>query len=78
VLLRQAWGDGSHSLEHRQSGPHSPLRVVFVRQRIAKVDQQAIAQVLDNVPIKALDDWGTGGLVGAYRGAVVLWVELPR
>jgi hypothetical protein len=42
VLLLQAGGKDSYGLEHRQSCPHGTLRVVFVRQRIAKVDQQAI------------------------------------
>ena len=70
-------GERSHGLDHRQAGPHGPLRVVFMRQRIAKVDQQAIPQVLGNVPVKALDDRGTGGLVGPHHVAVVFRVELP-
>jgi hypothetical protein len=78
VLLLQAGGEGCHGLDHRQASPHGALRVVFVRQRIAKVDQQAISQVLGNIPIEALDDRGTGGLVGPHRGAVVLRVELAR
>ena len=77
MLLFHAGGEGLHRLDHRQAGPHGALRVVFVRQRIAKVDQQAIAQVLRNVPVEALDDRGTGGLVGSHHGAVVLRVEVP-
>jgi hypothetical protein len=77
LLLLQAGGKCPHGLDHRQSCPHGALRVVFVRQRIAKVDQQAIPQVLGNVPIEAPDDRDTGGLVGPHRGTVVLWVELP-
>jgi hypothetical protein len=77
ALLLQASGEGSHGLDHRQSCPHGALRVVFVRQRIAKVDQQAIPQVLGNVPTETLDDRGAGGLVGSHCGAVVLRVELP-
>src|SRR5262249_55686579 len=78
LLLLQAGGKCPHSLDHCQSCPHGALRVVFVCQRIAKVDQQTIPQVLGNVPLEALDDRGTGGLVGPHRGAVVLRVELPR
>ena len=48
-----------------------------MRLRIAKVDQQAIAQVLRNVPVKALDHVGTGRLVGAHHLAEVFRVELP-
>jgi hypothetical protein len=33
-----------------------------MRLGIAKVDQQAITEILGNMPLKALDDLGTGGL----------------
>jgi hypothetical protein len=49
-----------------------------MRLRIAKVDQQAIAQILGDMPGKALDDVHTGGLVGADDFAQVFGVELPR
>jgi hypothetical protein len=44
---------------------------------IAKVDQEAIAQILGNVPLKAPDHLGASGVVGAYHLAPVFWIELP-
>ena len=48
-----------------------------MRLRIAKVDEQAIAQILGNMPVKALDDGRAGGLIGAHHLAEVFRVELP-
>ena len=47
-----------------------------MRLGIAKVDQQAIAQILGNMALEALDDLGTGLLIGAHHLAVVFRVEL--
>jgi hypothetical protein len=44
--------------------------------RITKVDQQAIAEILGNVSLKALDDRGTGGLIGSDDLPVVFRVKL--
>src|SRR5262249_29285299 len=63
--------------DHRQSCPHGALRVVLVRQRVAKVDEQTISQVLGNVPTEALDDRSTGRLVRTHRSTVVFRVEVP-
>ena len=49
---------------------------VFVRLRLAKVDQQAIAEVLRHVAVKGLDRRHGGLLVGTHHAAVVLRVEL--
>ena len=51
-----------HGLHDAQPGPHGPLRVIFVGQGIAKVDQQAIAEVLGDMPLKAGDHLGAGRL----------------
>ena len=45
---------------------------------IAEVHQQAIAEVLGNVAVKALDDLGTGGLIGPDHGAEVFRIESTR
>src|SRR5207245_6975906 len=52
------------------------LRVVFVRLRIAKVDQQAVAQILRNIPVEALDHVGAGLLVYPHHVAPVFRIEL--
>ena len=48
-----------------------------MRLGIAEVHQQAVAEVLSNVA-KALDDLGTGGLIGPHHGAEVFHIELTR
>ena len=58
-------------------GAHGPLGVVFMGLGIAKVHQQAIAEILRNIPVKALDDRGAGLLVGPHHLAQVFRVELP-
>jgi len=37
---------GAHHLDNPQPGPNSTLGIVFMRLRIAEVDQQPIAQIL--------------------------------
>src|SRR5437899_7319363 len=44
---------------------------------VTKVDQEAIAQILRNVSLKAPDHLGAGGLVSTYHLAPVFWIELP-
>ena len=53
--------DGLH---HPQCGAHRALTIILVRLRIAKIDQQAVAQILRDVPLKALDRLGTDPLIG--------------
>ena len=47
-----------------------------MRLGIAKVDQQAIAEILGDMALKALDDLGAGRLVGPHHLAQVFGVEL--
>jgi hypothetical protein len=44
---------------------------------IAKVDQEAIPEILGNMPLKALDDLSASILVGAHYLTVILRVEPP-
>ena len=74
---QQAGRQRPHRLQHAQAGAHGALRVIFMRLRIAKVDEQAIAQVLGDMPSKALDHGDAGGLVGADHLAEVFGIELP-
>ena len=78
ALLRCQPGlEGGQGVEHPQPGPHRPLGIVFVRLRIAEVHEQAIPEVLGNGALKALDDGGAGGLIGADHLTVIFGVELP-
>ena len=74
---QQAGRQRPHRLQNAQAGAHGALRVIFMRLRIAKVDEQAIAQVLGHMPGKALDHGDAGGLVGADHLAEVFGIELP-
>ena len=57
---------------------HRPLRVVFMRLGPAKIHQQSVTEVLGNMPLVALDDLGTGLLIGAQDSTKVFGVELAR
>jgi hypothetical protein len=66
----------SQGLHHSEPGAHGPLRIVFMRLRIAKVHQQAIAEILGDMALEALNDLGTGLLIGGNHLAPVFRVEL--
>jgi hypothetical protein len=65
ALPLQAGIELAQGLHDAQPGPHRPLRVVFVRLWVAKVDEQAVAQILRDMPLKAGDHLGTGVLISA-------------
>ena len=65
-----------HGLHHPQPGAHGPLRVIFMRQGVAEVDQQAIAEILGDIALKAGDHLGAGVLIGPHHLAQLLGVEL--
>ena len=76
VLWLQAGIQRCHGVHHGQPGAHRPLGGIFVRLRIAKVDQQTIAQVLRHVAVKGLHRRHRGLLIGPHHGAVVFWIKL--
>jgi hypothetical protein len=77
-LLRQAGIELAHGLHHPQPGPHRSLGVIFVREGVAKVDQQAITEVLGDMAFIAGDHLGAGVLIGPHHLAPVLRIELAR
>ena len=66
----------AHGLQDAQCRTHGALRIVFVRLRKAKVDQHAIAEILGDIAIKALDNASTGLLVCPDDLPQVFRVEL--
>jgi hypothetical protein len=74
--LCQAGIQRPHGVEDAQASAHGPLGVVFVRLRVAKVHQQAIAEILRDIPVKAPGDLDAGGLIGQHDLAEVFRVEL--
>src|SRR5262249_56950634 len=65
----------AHRLHHPQSSADSALRIIFMRLGIAKIHEQAVAEILSDMPLKALDDLGTGSLVSTYHLTQVFGVE---
>jgi hypothetical protein len=65
-----------HGFHHSQSSSYCPLRIIFVRLGIAKVDQQPIAQILRDMPLKAGDHLATGVLISPHHLAPVFGVKL--
>jgi hypothetical protein len=61
--LLQARIQEPNGLDNAQPGLHRALRIVLMRLRIAKIHQQAIAEVLGNMALEALDDLRAGLLV---------------
>jgi len=75
-LWLQAGIQRCHGVHNGQPGAHCPLGGIFVRLGIAKVDQQAIAQVLRHVTVEGLHRHHRGPLVGAHYGPVVFRIKL--
>src|SRR5262249_12140871 len=63
MMLGKVDIEGLHGCHHPQAGLHRPLYVVLMSLRIAKIDQQAVTEILRNIPLKALNHLGTGGLI---------------
>src|SRR5262245_21856428 len=55
VLLLQTSVQRCHGVDDGQPGAHRPLGGIFVRLRIAKVDEHAITQILRYVAIEGLE-----------------------
>jgi hypothetical protein len=74
-LPHEAGIESSHGLYDPQPGSHRPLRVVFVRQRVAEIDEQAIAEILSDMALIAGHHLGAGRLIGAHHLAPLLGVQ---
>ena len=67
----------SQGLKDPQPGPHRPLGVIFVRQGVAEVDQEPIAEVLGDMPLEAGDHLGADLLIGTDHLTEVFGIKLP-
>src|SRR5262249_2871544 len=76
MLLLQTAIEVPHARDHPQSGPHGALGIVFMGLRIAKVDEEPIAEVLRDITLKLLDHLGARGLIGAHDLPEVFGIEL--
>ena len=64
----------SERIQQGQPCPDGPLGVIFMRHRIAKIHQHAVAQVLRDIAVKPLHHLGTGLMVGLQHLAVLFRV----
>lgn len=67
---------GRHGLDNPQTSVCGALRVIFMGLRIANIDEQAIPEIRRDMPIKALDDLSTDGLIRPDHLPQVFGVEL--
>ena len=74
--LFQAGIELRHRFHDPQPRPHRPLGIIFMGLGIAEVDQQAIAEILGDIPVIAGDHLGAGLLIGPHDLAPVFRVEL--
>src|SRR5215470_16195401 len=77
-LPPQASSKLPHGVEHPEPSPYGALGVIFVRQGVAEVDQQAIAEILRDMALKAGDHLGAAILVGAHNLPQLFGVKLRR
>ncbi len=68
----------SHRLDNPQSRIDGARRIIFVRHGEAKIDEQAIAQILRNVPLITPNDFGGCLLIGAHHLAQIFGIEFTR
>ena len=76
MVSHQGRVQDTDGLDNSQAGVHGPRGIVFMRLRIAKIHQQSIAEILRNMPGKALDNCRADGLVGADDLVQIFRVEL--
>jgi hypothetical protein len=58
-----------------EASAHRPLGVILMRPGIAEVDEQAVAEILGDMAVEALDDLGTCSLIGSHHLTPLFGVE---
>jgi hypothetical protein len=76
LLARQPGIEHGDRLHHPEPALDGPLGIIFMGVGIAEVDQQAIAQILGDVAVKALDHLGTRGLICQNHVAQLFRIQL--
>jgi hypothetical protein len=69
ILSLRAAIQGAHGLDDAQARVHRAPGVVFMGYRVAKMDQQAIAEALGDMARVGLDDRGRSFLIGTDHRA---------
>src|SRR5215510_9283972 len=65
-----------HRSEDTKASAYSPLRIIFMGLRIAKIHEEPIPKELGDVPVIAANHLRTGGLIGTDHIPVLFRVEL--
>ena len=73
---RAAPAEAALGLHDAKARTHSPLRVVFVRHRIAEVGENAVTEILSDATTKVLDDRGGSGQIAPDEPPEVLRIQL--
>jgi len=78
VRSHQTGVQGGDGLDEAQARVHRTPGIIFMGCGVAKINQQAIAEILGDMARVLLDDRGGGLLVGAHYHTQVFRVELAR
>jgi hypothetical protein len=77
-LLRQPVTEPLNGLDDTQPAADGSLGVILVGHRVAKINQQAISQILGHVPFKTGNDGHTHRLIGPHHLMQILRVKTLR
>lgn len=78
VPLQARIQGGSDGFNNAEPGVHGSRCIVFMRHRPAEVDQEPIAEILGDIPVKLVNHLGGGSLIGANDLAQVFGIEQLR
>ena len=67
--------EAADSVDRAKPGPDRPLSIVFMRPRVAEIDQNAITHIFCDKPVEASDDFGDGAVIGADDFAQILGIQ---
>src|SRR5712691_4467145 len=76
IVLRQTGIERSHGFHNTKTSADGSAGIVLMRLGITTVHQQPIPEILDNMAVKPLNDYGSGLLVGADDLPQIFRVEL--
>jgi len=62
--------------EDTKASAYSPMRIIFMGLRIAKIHEEPIPKELGDVPVIAVNHLRTGGLIGTDHVPILFGVEL--
>jgi len=65
-----------HRSEDTKASAYSPLHIIFMGLRIAKIHEEPIPKELGDVPVIAANPLRTGGLIGTDYVPILFGVEL--